>query len=257
MTEVTFVTCFYKIKSKFDAEIYKKWASNFLNTKLNCNLVIFTDKNSIMYIEELVLGKPNIKIILKSIDDLYLYKYKEKWIENQSKNNYLNYVSWELIMLWCEKIYFVNDVISNKYFDTEWYGWCDIGYFRNGLLNEWPNPQKIKILNKNKIYYAQLIEDYKMNYLINNTNQRNIYRLPKNPIDPHHNSLAGGFFIINKKSIIDYSGLFESKIKLYFEHNYLIKDDQVIILDCIASNGDMFEMINSNYDWFYFLSYLN
>ena len=33
-------------------------------------------------------------------------------------------------MLWCEKISFVKKTIEKNYFNTDWYGWCDIGYFR-------------------------------------------------------------------------------------------------------------------------------
>jgi hypothetical protein len=34
-------------------------------------------------------------------------------------------------MLWSEKISFVKETMDNQYFNTEYYGWCDIGYFRN------------------------------------------------------------------------------------------------------------------------------
>ena len=36
------------------------------------------------------------------------------------------------------------NIIDEKIFDTPWYGWCDIGYFRNnnGIVKNWPNNDK-------------------------------------------------------------------------------------------------------------------
>ena len=62
-------------------------------------------------------------------------------------------------MLWSEKVWFVSETLHNKYFDTEFYGWCDIGYFRNSssdlntnILSNWPNTSTIEMLNKSKIH---------------------------------------------------------------------------------------------------------
>jgi hypothetical protein len=63
-------------------------------------------------------------------------------LNSQSQFN----TAWELNMLWSEKIAFVQETIRNHYFDTEYYGWCDIGYFRNrqadthtSNLMSWPS----------------------------------------------------------------------------------------------------------------------
>ena len=57
-------------------------------------------------------------------------------------------------MLWNEKVFLVHDAMENQYFNSEWYEWCDKGYFRNSNTINQPNPNKIDKLIKNKIYYG-------------------------------------------------------------------------------------------------------
>ena len=85
---ITFSSCFYIIKSKFDPNVYISWMNNFLSMVNNFNLVIYTDENSSRYID--TKGNPKIKVVLKPIDQFYNYKYKDYWIENHKKNFLLN-----------------------------------------------------------------------------------------------------------------------------------------------------------------------
>ena len=50
---ITFSSCFYIIKSKFDPSVYIEWMTNFISIVSHFNLVIYTDENSIKYSEEL------------------------------------------------------------------------------------------------------------------------------------------------------------------------------------------------------------
>ena len=107
---ITFSSCFYIIKSKFDPSIYINWMNNFLSIVIknenNFNLVIYSDENSSKYID--TKGNPKIKVVLKPIDQFYNFKYEAFWIENHKKNFLLNDKSnWVLNMLWSEKIWFV------------------------------------------------------------------------------------------------------------------------------------------------------
>ena len=159
---ITFSSCFYIIKSKFDPKTYIEWMNNLISIVNNFNLVIYTDENTFKYIN--TRENPKIKIILKPIEEFNNYKYKNYWIKNHEKNTLLNnVVNWEINMLWSEKIWFVNETIKNKYFDTDFYGWCDIGYFRNRYndlninnLKNWGNDLAIQKLNINTIHYAYI-----------------------------------------------------------------------------------------------------
>ena len=145
----------------------------------------------------------------------------------------------------CEKINFVYRAM--EYFDTECYGWCDIGYFREETDNvkEWP--QYRMTIDKTKIYYA----------LVNKNGFDYIDKLLKNDeiIPPHQVSIAGGFFITHKQNIRWWRDTFYKKLDFYFKNDRLIKDDQMIIVDCVRSNQDKFALCeeNSKYDrWFMF-----
>jgi hypothetical protein len=265
---ITFSSCFYVIKSKFEANIYIEWMNNFISIVNNFYLVIYTDQNSFKYIN--TKNNPKIKIIIKPLESFYNYKYKDYWIKNHENNYLLNDKScWELNMLWSEKIQFVKETSENKYFDTEFYGWCDIGYFRNrpcdshtNSLSNWGNNQTILNQHTDKICYACITNyDNYLTYLYNIVNNRNEKGLPAQPIPPNQNSVAGGFFILHKKNIDWWATTYDNKLKLYFENNYLVKDDQIILVDCIFSNFNRFSLFSENINnidnWFMFQRILN
>jgi len=263
MTIVTFSSCFYIIKSKFKPEVYVEWMNNFISIVDNFNLVIYTDENSVKYID--MRENPKIKVIIKPMEQFYNYRYKDDWIKNHQINHSLNEnTEWKLNMLWSEKVWFVNETMNNKYFDTEYYGWCDIGYFRNRqndlstkyLLN-WPNNAKILKMGRNKIHYA-CINNFdgfmlSIEQLINN---KNALGLPSIPIRPKQQSVAGGFFILHKSKANWWANVYGSKLELYLKNNYLVKDDQIIIIDCIFSNKEHFMLYREKHqvfdNWFMF-----
>ena len=124
---ITFSTCWYKIKSKFDETTYKNWMKNILINVNNCYFVVYTDENSKSIFDDILYPKSNVLIVVKELNELYNYKYRENWIENHVKNNDLNKkTSWELNMIWSEKISFVKNTKENNPFNTKWFGWCDI-----------------------------------------------------------------------------------------------------------------------------------
>ncbi len=260
---ITFSSCFYVLKSKFEPDIYIDWMNNFISIVKNFNLVIYTDQNSVKYIN--TRENPRIKVIFKPIEHFYNYKYHDKWIENHNKNHLLNnLVDWKVNMLWSEKLWFVNETIKNKYFETELYGWCDIGYFRNRDndmntqdLNNWANADVLKNIDQSKIHYGCVRNDIEIkNYLNSIVNNKNDVGLPKLEIPAQINCIAGGFFIIHKDKIGWWTSTYDRKLDLYFKNGYLVKDDQIILLDCIFSNIDKFAIHTENnnlYDnWFMF-----
>ena len=56
---ITFSSCFYILKSKFDANQYCAWAENFIGTANNFNLVIYTDEYSSKFINTRNKPKPS------------------------------------------------------------------------------------------------------------------------------------------------------------------------------------------------------
>ena len=255
MSLITLSSCFYIIKSKFKYNTYIDWMNNLISIVNNFNLVIYTDLNSCQYIK--TNNNHRIKIIIKPIEQFYCYKYKNNWIKNHDNNILLNNISsWELNMLWSEKVYFVFETVNNKYFDTEYYGWCDIGYFRNrpndtniNVLSSWPSNNTILMLNKMRIHYACV-----------NNNRKYIYHLiqlinNKNEIPAGQQSIAGGFFLLHKTLVEWWKLTYYNKLDSFFLNNTLVKDDQIIIANCVFSNIAKFQIHyeDTKYDnWFMF-----
>lgn len=263
---ITFSTAWYVFKSKFDISTYESWIDNMLSNVNEYYLVVYTDIEGSQYIEK-YLSNPRIKMIIKPFDEFFTYRFKEKWIINHSQNKLLNErIDWKLNMLWSEKISFVTETMLNNYFGTEWFGWSDIGYFRDSLNNEllrgWPNPEKINILCKDKIYYACVNNsvDY-MNAVAKIIQDKNDVGLPRNEIPAHQVSVAGGFFICHNSKIDWWSKTYYERLFKYFRHGYLVKDDQIVIVDCIFSEEEHFQLVRENIpgldNWFLFKRFLS
>ena len=247
------------MKSKLDASIYVQWMNQMLSIVNDFYLVIYTDEASSAYIT-LPAGNPRIRVIIKPVEEFYTYQYKESWIKNHAANYLLkDRVDWKVNMLWSEKVFFVAETYQRNYFDTAYYGWCDIGYFRNRPndlntreLSHWANDAKIRALNPNKIHYSQICDSHYLQRLFRLVN---VVR-PKIAVPPEQNSIAGGFFIGYRDKIEDWAKRYDEKLRFYFEHSLLVKDDQTILVDCILSDLRHFQLHTENlsgYDhWFMF-----
>ena len=251
---ITLSTCWYSLKSKFDNKTYLNWIKNLLSIVNKFNLVIYTDADSIKQIINLrELSNKKIKIIIKPFEEFYTYRYKKYWIENHKKSNLKLHLhtDWILNMLWNEKVFLVNDTIKNRYFDTLYYGWCDIGYFRNRpndlntrYLSNWPNNTKLlsNPLNNDYIHYG-CVQNNGTIYIKQQNEIKSHYsdKLASQPTDKIEEiCFAGGFFILRRELIDIYVRLYDEKIKYYFMNNYIIKDDQTIIIDVIFTNPNLF-----------------
>jgi hypothetical protein len=210
---LTLSTCFYLLKNKHNIDNYKKWIKNFLSIVNNFNLVIYTNNESLKVFEEFIdKNNKNILIVIKNIEDFYLYKYKDKWIKNHtnSKISLHDRIDWKVNLLWNEKIYLVKNTIDNKYFDTPLFGWCDIGYFRNDFSDmvnykNWPSNNKLleEIIKSNKMHignvnnsfdeYDSFIKEIKNHYNLKFTSQ------PLSNIEQI--SIAAGFYLLNSNII--------------------------------------------------------
>jgi hypothetical protein len=267
---ITFSTCWYILKSKFDSKTYLNWFTNMLSIVNNFNLVIYTDVSSLkLFIHLIDFSNKKIKIIITQVEEFNTYKYKEFWIKNHEASNLIlhSHIDWKLNMLWNEKLFFVNETIKKRYFDTLYYGWCDIGYFRNRLndlhsdyLKKWPNNQifldssfnenciHYGCVQNNEITYENLKNDIKMHYLNKSKSH------PTSQMEEI--CFAGGFFILKKELIDTYVKLYDEKLIYYFSNNFIIKDDQTIIMDIIFTNSNLFhlykEHTNKFDNWFMF-----
>jgi hypothetical protein len=237
--------------------------NNFISIVRHCYVVIYTDTASSMYID--TKGNPHIRIVIKPMEQFVMYQYKPFWIKNHQTNTLLNRrIDWEVNMLWSEKVWFVKETVDQQYFDTEFYGWSDVGYFRNRsvdlhteqlVANHWPN--NMDKLHEHHIYYGCVNNDkYYMQQLQQLVNNKTAEGLPKQPIPADQQSVAGGFFLLHKDKITWWANTYTHKLELYFTHNYLVKDDQTILADCILSDPSNFTLCQEKNvildNWFMF-----
>jgi hypothetical protein len=238
---ITFSTCWYLFKAKFDASVYAQWIRNMLSNVRCYNLVIYTDEAGLdsFNFDSYAAVNPRIRVVTKPFETFRNYALKDMWLANHDKNTLLNQlVDWRVNALWSEKVHFVRETVNQRYFDTEYYGWCDIGYFRGranqdlsvAQLRGWPNPAKIAALNPHKIYYACVNNNWtQIEHCIRAVNQ------PTNPLDPRMNFIAGGFFMLHKTKAEWWAVTYDAKLHQQLSRGRTVKDDQQIITDCVFS----------------------
>ena len=239
---ITFSTCWYNFKAKFDFATYAPWIRNMLSNVRLYNLVIYTDEAGLasFNFDSYAAVNPRIRVVIKPFESFRNYALKDVWIANHDKNTLLNQrMDWRVNALWSEKVHFVNETVNQRYFDTEYYGWCDIGYFRGrttqdlsvAQLRGWPNPAKIAVLNPHKIYYACVNNDWaQIEHCIRTVNQGT------NPANaPRLNFIAGGFFMLHKTKAEWWAVTYDAKLHRQLSDGRVVKDDQQIITDCVFS----------------------
>jgi hypothetical protein len=255
---LTLVTCWYIVKSKFNVTTYMSWITNLISIVNNFNLVIYTDLEGYKMLYTIPgITNNKIRIVLKSFENFYTYKYKEKWINNHNNSimDLHKRTDWHLNMIWNEKPFFVQDAYRHMYFDTIFYAWCDIGYFRNDsdhllpqFLKLWPNTGKLfnSPFTNMSIHYGCIQNDITIIDRLLNTN---------NKLEDHTPCFAGGFFLLPKELINYYAKIYADKLEYYFANDYFIKDDQTIITDLILNNPNVFYIhydLTKSHNWFMF-----
>jgi len=251
---LTLSTCWYNFKNKYTKDVYKEWAGNLLNYVDNFNLVVYVDKNSFEFFDNFKLSE-KVKLVIYDIENWETYKYSDKLEKSYQKNKYLNHmVQKEVVMLWLQKTYFVKKTIEEKYFETEYYGWCDIGYFRDSTSKNWPSNNSLEKLDRNKINYI-LVESA----IINKLKRGKVLNFEdlRTKIPPDQVSIAGGFFIGTKELSLKWYSKFDNTLIHYLDNEWLVKDDQIIILDNYLEGLFPINLIDSGKRyWFYFIDYL-
>lgn len=259
MINITFSSCLYQMKNRHGYQKHMIWFRDFIGVVNRFYLVIYTGENEYNGIcnEIRKLDEPTqqkIKVVVKPFSEFYNSKHERFWMENNARPEckLAELADWRLNMLWCEKNHFVRETIENRYFDTEYYGWCDVGYFRNTLSpgsayrerirERWPNPNKINRLHKHKVYYGCNISPSNLHkcYTYHTDYFRNIDEesgIPREIYSPRAHLLSGGFYIAGREKALWWCSRFQEIIELYITNNAVIQDDQHIIAHCVFTNG--------------------
>lgn len=281
---LTLVSAFYVLEqAKFPKETYIQWLGNLINiVRMNpyVLLVLYTDTYSKQWLPLWLHTMPTIRIMIRELTEFYMYKYAAHWRRNHEANHLLRMTTnWELNMLWSEKVWFLKGAIDATPLNqqTPYYAWCDAGYFRDrspredlctgGGLNylQWATPKRMQQLDPSKIYYSLIntnpIALGNLRHIILNKDPAT--RLPRAAIPAKQVSIGGGFCLLAPHLIGDWCEEYTYKLEDYFNGERLVKDDQIILADCIFSDtsaSGRFFLVNegaTTYDpWFVFQRFL-
>lgn len=255
---LTLVTAFYVLPAaKFPKETYTQWLTNFLQIvwyNPHIYLAIYTDSHSQQWLPQMaanLTAANKVSVIERPMEEFYMWKYADFWRKNHDANVLLRRTtSWELNMLWNEKLWFLRDVVREPpagFERTPFYAWCDAGYFRSrgggadlevaGGLNYagWAAPARMAQLDPGKIYYALVNTDIAYVRYIKGLVQRGA-AIPADQV-----TVGGGFCMVgagnaaSAAQIDDWCMHYENVLMDFIERDELVKDDQIILANCIFS----------------------
>lgn len=152
-------------------EDYLSWMKNLL--LMNCPMVIYTSKSNYSYIIE---NRPKLyptKIVIRELENLRAYKYREILDETIKKMKLMGYkhdhydicpefVTPDYNIVIYSKLDFLKESSEENIFNTEYFIWLDARSFRNSLQFNpeiiWPDKYKIKCLGNKFLLCDRAVE---------------------------------------------------------------------------------------------------
>jgi len=226
---ITVVSGYWNVNSKFDHNKYDEWFKNTLN--INQRYIFFCDNKDVEYIKKFRNNYETV-FIERSLDDLYSKKFAtENWVHP------MNTPSKELGMIWHEKINLLKiakDYDEKNNNSTDFYIWIDAGIcsYRNKIPPQ--NRLNLKDVNSlphDKIIYSGFIDTAGKG----KTAGKEV--------------MAGGDFMIHKSLIDLIHDLYYKKL---IECNEIHNNDncgvdQIIFTDLKDMNPNLFYKIGDDY----------
>ena len=253
--DLTLVSAYYRIKSKYSNELYLNWINNII--LLNKSMVFFSNKEFMPTLKKLRPKELYYKTIFiqLEIEEFYSYNkfYKEfnKTFEIDFENAYH---SVPLYIIWSEKCTFLKKVIQKNYFNSKCFYWIDAGYFREEqfemkkYIEKWPSTNKCYEDNRLLLGQVNLFSDSFKEKIINFDNdahqtlQRNI-------------NVIGGLFGGQIKNTLKFIDLYYNAIKLFIKHKIFIGKDQNIFTFVAFSHPEIVNLVFCK-SYFDFKTYL-
>lgn len=244
--DVTVVSAYYPLKSKFDIGHYMKWLE-FWKTQ-PCKLVFFTSPEFLPLIENLRKDySEKTRVIGLPFEELVAFKKfsKEFWIA-QKKLDYEEYHTYELYAIWYEKKEFVRKAILANYFNTSKFVWCDAGICRNdGWIPHIKTFPTSFMIPDNKFLVLR-ITDFE--------SHDDFLKI---------NCVGGGVLAASKEVWIDFCDNYDKMIETYNLKNKFVGKDQSIIASMIKDSPEKFHLVkrvegsDDFTAWFSLLFYLS
>jgi protein YibB len=233
---------------------YFKYFKNILS--LDCNIVIYIDEKDLNVVtllrSEIDPNFNKTKIITNNFTELEAYKkfynrtkevmsgeiFKSRRFESHTPE--MIYPEYNIINY--NKVSFLEDTIKNNYFNSQYFIWLDAGYAHHRfpteiLYKKYPNPDKIKVLDDNKVHFLTLCD-------IKDTELSSFY-------DPRV-SIVGSLFCGKAEPLLQLKEICFSVIDEFLNNN-AINDDQTIYAYAYKHNKNLFNLTQG--DWFQNIHY--
>lgn len=240
-SNISVVSCYYKLSSKHSHDNYDIWINNLLkNTKMN--IIIFTSNDLIDYFSKFKEFNKNIKLIIKEFDDLdILKKYNYKFWEYQRTLDPTPLVrTKECYIIWNSKMNFIKEAIEFNPFNSDKFIWNDIGSMRD--INFSQKIIKYPIYNNVSNNKLDIILINKYNNIQQEYFQNEVH-------------LSGSIFGSSRDVFLKIIDLYYKYFNEYVNQNLFIGCDQQILSTLYIKNKELFNLIspnNNNIDkWFY------
>ena len=211
-------------------------------------MVIFCDKGSYPIIQ--AQRSYPTKIIVMSLSDFHSYRYIDTYRANYDMDHE-RYHSPELYMIWGEKVHFVKRAIEMNPFQTDTFLWVDIGCFREPSPVKWPNPNRIREMDTNKVLVLMVTPFEEEELKCTKETLPSFLTI---------NRIGATIFGGGKDALLRYHELYYEMVEYFIQTGRFIGKDQSILNSVYLLNPDLFELVEPGPckdPWFYLQDYLS
>jgi hypothetical protein len=218
-SSTTIVTSYYTVPSKHSSDEYVNWISNLMS--FDNNFVIFTEAQHLDLIRSLRVGKEDRTVIV--IEELgsssMATKYDSEFWERQQAMDPEGAIhkSKELYIIWNEKVEWLKRASVSNPFDSDFFAWFDIGFFRS---DEFVGVDILKNLDNIELQRGQvmLLDCSPLMWYV--------------PEFAQTHSLGGGFVGGDAEGIYQYHKVFYEALDTIARTGFIGKDQPVMYSAC-------------------------
>jgi len=259
----TVVSVYFPLTNgKHSIEEFSNW-NKYALLSIKSPLVLFTDEK--IKQEFIKIRSENINFmvyenvwqLMKELEKKRNMKYIDNYINDQwSKDPEKAIHNPHLYAIWNLKAFICSKIVEENPYNSSFFIYSDLGAWRNGAIENWPDDSFITILNEklnDRLLFGQIVH----------VKDRNTFNVESN-------SIEGGFFAGSSKAINNFANLFYKIHDERLKDNLFIGKDQTI-MNYIAYKTNLrvvflrtWELYDCNlnksiiYDlWFFYQNYLS